>query len=109
METSFDKYNNNDTDKNTQRLQSILEGIVTIMKQNESLKQQISELSNRVSVIEHNAQVQLRSIGDTLVLTNNITNDIDDIKGTVSSVSDKVDNVDYDIKNIRIFKYYNGE
>ena len=109
METSFDKYNNNDTDKNTQRLQSILEGIVTIMKQNESLKQQISELSNHVSVIEHNAQVQLRSIGDTLVLTNNITNDIDDIKGTISSVSDKVDNVDYDIKNIRIFKYYNGE
>lgn len=109
METSFDKYNNNDTDKNTQRLQSILEGIVTIMKQNESLKQQISELSNRVSVIEHNVQVQLRSIGDTLVLTNNITNDIDDIKGTISSVSDKVDNVDYDIKNIRIFKYYNGE
>lgn len=109
METSFDKYNNNDTDKNMQRLQSILEGIVTIMKQNESLKQQISELSNRVSVIEHNVQVQLRSIGDTLVLTNNITNDIDDIKGTISSVSDKVDNVDYDIKNIRIFKYYNGE
>ena len=105
METKFDTYQN----KKEQKIDSILEGIITIMRQIEETKKSIKELSSRVDRLEHNQQVILRSTGDTMIMTNNNTNDIEDIKGNTESISEKIDNLDYTVKNLRIYKYYNGE
>lgn len=105
METKFDTYQN----KKEQKIDSILEGIITIMRQIEEIKKSIKELSLRVDRLEHNQQVILRSTGDTMIMTNNNTNDIEDIKGNTESISEKIDNLDYTVKNLRIYKYYNGE
>lgn len=105
METKFDTYQT----KKEQKVNSILEGIITIMRQIEETKKSIKELSSRVDRLEHNQQVILRSTGDTMIMTNNNTNDIEDIKGNTESISEKIDNLDYTVKNLRIYKYYNGE
>ena len=44
-----------------------------------------------------------------MIMSNNNTNDIEDLKTSCENISDKLDNLDYTIKNLKIYKYYNGE
>jgi chromosome segregation ATPase len=105
MDTKFDSYSNN----NGAKIDSILEGIITLMRQIDEIKQQGEKLSNRIDKLEHNQQVILRNTGDSMIMSNNNTNDIEDLKTSCENISDKLDNLDYTIKNLKIYKYYNGE
>ena len=53
MDTKFDSYSNN----NGAKIDSILEGIITLMRQIDEIKQQGEKLSNRIDELEHNQQV----------------------------------------------------
>ena len=72
MDTKFDSYSNN----NGAKIDSILEGIITLMRQIDEIKQQGEKLSNRIDKLEHNQQVILRNTGDSMIMSNNNTNDI---------------------------------
>nr|DAL00780.1 MAG TPA: hypothetical protein [Caudoviricetes sp.] len=96
-----------ETDK--QRLESVLEGIVAIITELQSVKTDIQNIDKRLTKVEQNQAMQQKSIADTHIMANNIVNDVEDIKSDISVVSDKIDALDNTVRNIRIFKYYGGE
>lgn len=96
-----------ETDK--QRLESVLEGIVAIITELQSVKTDIQNIDKRLTKVEQNQAMQQKSIADTHIMANNIVNDVEDIKSDIGVVSDKIDSLDNTVRNIRVFKYFSGE
>ena len=96
-----------ETDK--QRLESVLEGIVAIITEIQSIKTDIQNIDKRLTKVEQNQAMQQKSIADTHIMANNIVNDVEDIKSDIGVVSDKIDSLDNTVRNIRVFKYFSGE
>jgi len=96
-------------DKNEQRLQMVLEGIVTIIAEIENQKKTVTNIDNRLSNLEQRVYSLQQHCADTLIMSNNIVNDVEDIRESVSTVIDKIDALDYTVRNLRIYKYYGGE
>ncbi len=96
-----------ETDK--QRLESVLEGIVAIITEIQSIKIDIQNIDKRLTKVEQNQAMQQKSIADTHIMANNIVNDVEDIKSDIGVVSDKIDSLDNTVRNIRVFKYFSGE
>lgn len=89
--------------------QMVLEGIVTLLKEIEAQKNILNNLDGRIGRIEQRLQTMQQSTSDTIIMTNNIVNDIEDVRNNVGVVVDKIDSLDYTVRNLRIFKYYGGE
>lgn len=96
-----------ETDK--KRLESVLEGIVAIITELQSVKTDIQNIDKRLTKVEQNQAMQQKSIADTHIMANNIVNDVEDIKSDIGVVSDKIDSLDNTVRNIRVFKYFSGE
>lgn len=96
-----------ETDK--QRLESVLEGIVAIITEIQSIKIDIQNIDKRLTKVEQNQAMQQKYISDTHIMANNIVNDVEDIKSDIGVVSDKIDSLDNTVRNIRVFKYFSGE
>jgi predicted nucleic acid-binding Zn-ribbon protein len=102
MDSKFQEYNKN---LDSERIQSSLEGIVQILQSLETLKQQVTNIDNRVSVLERQQQTSNKVVTDTLLISNNVLNEIEDIHSEIDTLSNQIDTLDYDVKNIKLFKY----
>lgn len=91
--------------QDSMRIESILEGVVQMLQMLDGMKQQLNQMEGRLTALERQQQMNTRAVSDTMLMSNNLINEVEDIHSELNSLSDKIDTLDYDVKNIKVFKY----
>lgn len=92
-------------EKTSYCLEAIVKALQEVVSQNQTNQQIVKSISN----IDQNQMRTLNRVNDSVIVANNIGTSIDDFKNDLNAISDKVDAVDYSIKNLRIYKYYSSD
>lgn len=86
-----------------------LEAVVKLLQEINSQENTNQSLIRDLNRIQQEQTRILNRVNDSVIMTNNINTSVDDLKNDLTSISDKVDGVDYSIKNLKIYKYYSSD
>lgn len=107
--SAFEKISQKQKDDTYEKISYSLEALVKVLQEINTTKQEVSKINEKLTMMQQTLLKHANVLNDLIIVSNNNSGDLEDLKTDISNISDKVDNVDNDIKNLHIYKYYNGE
>ena len=83
----------------------ILEGIINILTLVDSLAKNQVKLEQQLTAIQKAIIDNHHDIKDMKIISHNTNVDIEDLHNVLLDISNKLDGIDNDIRNIKVFKY----
>ena len=87
------------------QLKYVLEGLVNVLKTLDAIEKKQNTFENQIASIQRTVSRNQSYTRDLIMINNNIQSDVDDLKDNDNEMHSKLDVLDNDINNVKIFKY----